>query len=212
MLKKLLGVIIALAVVFLGSSFYVVYSGNQDLIEYTDDSKFDCILVLGCGIYADGTPTPMLRDRLDKGAELYKEGRAPKLLLSGDDGQIEYNEVEAMKNYVLSLGIPEEDIFLDHAGFSTYESMFRAKAIFDAKDVLVVTQKYHEFRALYIGKALGINTKGIPALETSYRGASMRELREVIARSKDFFKCILKPNPTYLGDKIDLKGDGRVSW
>ena len=212
MIKRFLIVLLILLIGFFAMSFYVVFSGSSEIIDTPEKDSYDCILVLGCGVYADGTPTPMLRDRLDKGVELYKAGYAPKLLLSGDNGQVEYNEVEAMKNYVLSLNVPEEDIFLDHAGFSTYESMFRAGAIFDANDVLVVTQKYHEFRALHIGKALGMNVKGISASEISYAGASLREAREVVARAKDFIKCIYKPDPTYLGDKIDLKGDGRVTW
>ncbi len=172
----------------------------------------DCILVLGAGVYADGTPTPMLRDRLDRGIELYRLGASGKILLTGDNGQVEYNEVEAMKNYVLAAGVPAEDVFLDHAGFSTYESMFRAGAVFNVRSAIVVTQRYHEYRALYIGKRLGLDVAGVAAADIGYSGDAFRGVREILARDKDFLQCIFKPDPTFLGDVIDIHGDGHASW
>ena len=186
--------------------------GQEEMIFEDQSNLADCILVLGAGIYADGTPSTMLRDRLDRGIQLYELGLAPKLLLSGDNGQEYYNEVEAMRKYVVSSGVPAEDIFLDHAGFSTYDSLHRAKSIFEAKKVIVVTQLYHEFRAIYIGKKMGLDVIGVHAERISYSGDVAREIREVIARNKDFLKCIIKPSPTFLGDTIDLKGDGQITW
>lgn len=171
----------------------------------------DCILVLGAGLKADGTPNLMLRDRLDKGISLYKAGAAPKLLLSGDNGQEQYDEVNAMKAYALQKGVPKEDIFLDHAGFSTYESMFRAKEIFRVKTVIVVTQKYHQYRALYTARGFRLTAYGVSAEQKDYVGQKYRELREVLARNKDFLKMIVKPNPTYLGDSIPINGSGLAS-
>lgn len=223
--------LIVLLILVFGIHGFVVFSGGKLLNNqvsqaldgkgYTeadikslmkDNENADCILVLGAGVYSDGTPTPMLKDRLDRGIQLYKLKLAPKILLSGDNGQVEYNEVAVMLSYALEQGIPEEDIFLDHAGFSTYESMYRAKAIFNMKKALVVTQKYHEFRALYIGKRLGLDVIGISANDTSYSGNVYREIREVLAREKDFFQCIFKPEPTYLGDTIDINGNGQITW
>lgn len=223
--------LIVLLILVFGIHGFVVFSGGKLLNNqvsqaldgkgYTeadikslmkDNENADCILVLGAGVYSDGTPTPMLKDRLDRGIQLYKLKLAPKILLSGDNGQVEYNEVAVMLSYALEQGIPEEDIFLDHAGFSTYESMYRAKAIFNVKKALVVTQKYHEFRALYIGKRLGLDVIGISANDTSYSGNVYREIREVLAREKDFFQCIFKPEPTYLGDTIDINGNGQITW
>lgn len=223
--------LIVLLILVFGIHGFVVFSGGKLLNNqvsqaldgkgYTeadikslmkDHENADCILVLGAGVYSDGTPTPMLKDRLDRGIQLYKLKLAPKILLSGDNGQVEYNEVAVMLSYALEQGIPEEDIFLDHAGFSTYESMYRAKAIFNVKKALVVTQKYHEFRALYIGKRLGLDVIGISANDTSYSGNIYREIREVLAREKDFFQCIFKPEPTYLGDTIDINGNGQITW
>ena len=171
----------------------------------------DCILVLGAGLKADGTPNFMLQDRLDKGIELYKAGAAPKLLLSGDNGQVEYDEVNAMKKYALDAGVPAEDVFLDHAGFSTYESMYRARDIFLVKKAIIVTQKYHQYRSLYIAKGLGIEGYGIIAEPRTYGGQLKRDIREILARDKDFFMVILKPEPTYLGDTIPISGSGLPS-
>ena len=153
----------------------------------------------------------MLQDRLNKGIELYKAGAAPKLLLSGDNGQVEYDEVNAMKKYALDAGVPAEDVFLDHAGFSTYESMYRARDIFLVKKAIIVTQKYHQYRSLYIAKGLGIEGYGIIAEPRTYGGQLKRDIREILARDKDFFMVILKPEPTYLGDTIPISGSGLPS-
>ena len=171
----------------------------------------DCILVLGCAVWADNKPSPMLKNRLDTAIDLYKKGAAPKLLLSGDNSIREYSEPDCMYKYTLEQGVPEEDIFLDFAGFSTYESIYRAKAVFQVKSMIVVTQRYHLFRALWACDALGIRACGVGADQRKYAGRFNREAREVLARDKDFVKCIFKPEPTFLGDKIDISGDGKVT-
>lgn len=168
-----------------------------------------CILVLGAAVYADGTPCPMLKDRLDTGIALYKAKAAPKLLFSGDNGQVEYNEVEAMLSYAVDRGIPKKDIFLDHAGFSTYESVFRAKEVFQVNRMIVVTQTYHLFRALYGCGRMDIEALGAGSDQEAYAGKESRELREVLARDKDVVKWMFQPNPKYLGDPIPINGDGR---
>ena len=171
----------------------------------------DCILVLGAGLRPDGTPNLMLRDRVDKGIELYRAGAAPKLLLSGDNGQEQYDEVNAMKKYALDAGVPPEDIFLDHAGFSTYESMYRARDVFLVKKPIVITQKYHQYRALYTARGLGLEAYGVIAKPQAYAGQTQRELREVLARNKDFLQVIFKPRPTYLGEAVPISGSGLAS-
>lgn len=168
----------------------------------------DCILVLGCAVRPDGSPSPMLAERLQKGVELYENGAAPKLLLSGDNGQVEYNEVVAMGNYALEKGVPSYDIFLDYAGFSTYESVYRAKEIFQAKKILIVTQKYHLHRAIYIARALGLDAYGVSCDTQVYAGQTNRDIREILARNKDFLTSIFKPKPTYLGDPVPVSGPG----
>ncbi len=175
------------------------------------DLDADCIMVLGAGISDDETPTPMLKDRLDTGILLYELGVAPKILLTGDNGQVEHNEIHVMLNYVKKAGVPEEDIFCDHAGFSTYDSMYRAQSIFGVSSVIVVTQTYHEYRALYLGEKLGLSVKGVSADQTKYSGQAVREVREVLARVKDFFKAITKPEPELGGEEIPISGNGVVT-
>lgn len=173
--------------------------------------KADAILVLGCQVMEDGSLSLMLKDRLDKAVELYKEGIADKIIVSGDHGNKEYDEVNAMKSYLMENEIPSKNIFMDHAGFSTYESLYRAQYIFEVEKLVVVTQEYHLYRAVYIGNKLGIETYGVPAAKTLYYGQTSREIREILARNKDFVKCIFKLKPTYLGKSIPVSGNGDLT-
>lgn len=177
----------------------------------TDLKDIDCIIVLGCQVKADGTPSHMLSDRLDRSIELYNLGVAPKIIMSGDHGRAEYDEVNTMKQYAVDTGIPSSDVFMDHAGFSTYETMYRAKEIFGVKKAVIVTQKYHLYRALYIAKQLGIEAYGVSADYRTYFGQFKREIREVLARCKDFVTTIYLPEPTYGGEPIPISGDGNFT-
>ena len=168
----------------------------------------DCIIVLGCQVRDDGSLSDMLHDRLARGVEVYHAGAAPKLLMSGDHGQDDYDEVGAMKQFAMENGVASADVFKDHAGFSTYETMYRAKEIFQAKKVVIVTQEYHLYRAVYIAEQLGLEAYGVSADLRSYRGQTQRDIREVLARCKDYVMCIFKPEPTYLGDAIPVSGNG----
>lgn len=182
---------------------------TEENITELKAARPDCIMVLGASVHADGTPSPMLADRLDLGIALYQAGVAPKLLLTGDNGQVEYNEVAAMLEYVTAAGVPAEDVFLDHAGFSTYDSVYRAQAVFGVNRMVAVTQKYHLYRTLYGCRAKGLQAVGAAADQERYTGQWMRDLREVLARDKDVVKWRLQPDPTYLGDAIPIAGDGR---
>lgn len=170
----------------------------------------DCIMVLGCGVY-DDRPTPLLADRLQRGVELYQAGASPKLLMTGDHGRIDYDEVNIMKGYALDAGIKTEDVFMDHAGFSTYESMCRAKEVFGVKKMIIVTQGYHLSRAVYIARMLGIEAYGVASDYRSFGGQFYRDCREVLARVKDLFVGIVQPAPTYLGEMIPISGDGTLT-
>ncbi len=182
----------------------------RTVTDSLDDKGYDCIIVLGCGVWGD-TPTMLLSDRLDAAIELYKAGVAPKLLMSGDHGRRDYDEVNVMRQYALDSGVPSEDIFMDHAGFSTYETMYRAKDIFGITKAVVVTQEYHLYRALYDASAFDIETVGAVATGHIFAGQTRWEIREALARVKDLIWCILKPEPTYRGDKIDIRGNGIVT-
>lgn len=176
--------------------------------EAAELSDVDCIIVLGCQVRADGSLSDMLHDRLARGVEVYQAGAASKLLMSGDHGRTNYDEVGAMKRFAINNGISSENVFMDHAGFSTYETMYRAKEIFQAKKVVIVTQEYHLYRALYIAKQLGMDAYGVSADLRTYSGQTKRDVREVLARCKDFGMCIFKPEPTYLGEAIPVSGNG----
>lgn len=220
MKKRIRTVIITLALLaafcaaaVFGLDFYVKNSVKDRIItaeEAAELSGTDCAVVLGAGV-RNGKPTPMLRDRILTGVSLYECGAVPKIIMSGDHGRADYDEVNVMKKLAMEKGIPDSDIFMDHAGFSTYETLYRAKKVFEADKVIIVTQKYHLYRALYIAEKLGIEAYGVPADLDDYAGQFKRDIREIAARVKDFAVCIIKPEPTYLGDTIPVSGDGSLT-
>ncbi len=207
----LLGLGAFLLLAALAVSGYVVLREKGKILSPEDAAELedaDCILVLGCGLRPGGELSPMLLDRVRRSEELYRVGAAPKLLMSGDHGSNDHNEVGAMKKHAASEGIPEEDIFMDHAGFSTYESMVRAASVFGVKKMIIVTQKYHLYRALYCAEKCGIEAYGVASDYRPYTRAVYREVREVAARSKDLLWCLLKVRPSYEGESVDITGSG----
>lgn len=205
--------IVLIAILALSINFYVKSSTNSAI--YTADSvisgEYNCILILGCGILANGEPTAMLTDRLLCGIDLYQRGLAPKIIVFGDHGTIDYDEVNTMKNFCIAHGVPDSDIFMDHAGFSTYESLYRARDIFQADHIIIVSQTYHLYRAVYLAQALNLDAIGVSSDLRNYRGQAYREFREILARNKDFVYAIFKPLPTYLGEVIPVNGDGNLT-
>ena len=213
MMTYIIIILIIMILIVFAINLYVKQSTKKQIIENNDYSglkDIDCIIILGAGIWGD-KPSPMLEDRLLEGISLYENNVSSKIIMSGDHGKEDYDEVNIMKNFAIEKGVPSENIFMDHAGFSSYESIYRAKEIFKAKKVVIVTQKYHLYRALYIANKLGLDAYGVGADPRQYVGAMYRELREILARNKDFVKCIFKPEPTYLGDTIPVSGDGDVT-
>lgn len=197
-----------------GISFYVKSSVRKRLISREEASSLedaDCILILGCLVRENGEMSMMLKDRMDEGIALYHAGAAGKIIVSGDHGRTDYDEVNRMKEYAIENGVPAEDVFMDHAGFSTYESMYRARDIFGVKRLIVVTQKYHLYRAVYNARALGMDAFGVPSDPRRYGGQLYRDLREVLAQDKDFLYCLVQPKPTYLGEAIPVQGNGNLT-
>lgn len=208
-----LGIIVFGVIVFLGINFYMIQVTKPYIIN-PDESNVEtqAALVLGARVYSDGRLSDMLEDRMVAGLKAYNNNLSDKLLVSGDHGQVEYNEVKAMRQYALDEGVPSEDIFMDHAGFSTYDSVLRASKVFNAKSLIIVTQKYHLTRALYIARKNGIEAYGIVADRYIYPKMPYFQFRESLARIKDFINVhILKPDPTYLGEMIPISGDGNVT-
>ena len=216
-MKKIINwtlITLAICIIIICSlSLYVKLSTKNQILELEELKKIediDCILVLGAGIWND-KPSPMLRDRLLTSIELYENKISNKIIMSGDHGKKEYNEVQVMKDYLTEKNIPSENIFMDHAGFSTYDSVYRAKEIFKAKKIIIVTQEYHLYRALYIANQLGLTAYGYSANIKEYSGQIKRELREILARDKDLVKSIIKPKSTYLGEPIPVSGNGDIT-
>ena len=202
----------------LGVDAYTVLSTRDRILTIDEAAELDdvdCIIVLGCKVQSDGSPSHMLNDRLEVGVDVYYglsgNGKGSKLLMSGDHGTEEYNEVYTMKQFAIAEGVESSEIFMDHAGFSTYESIYRAKEIFGADKIIIVTQKYHLYRALHIADALGVEAYGVSADLRTYTGQLKFSAREILARNKDFITAIFKPEPTYLGDKISLDDSGDVT-
>ena len=210
-LLLVIGLVIILGTVCI--NLHVKSFVKNEILTVSDvsDIRADCIMVLGAGLWNSTTPSPMLGDRLRRGVELYELGVAPKMIMSGDHGQRNYDEVSVMRNFAINKGVPSSDIFMDHAGFSTYESMYRAKYIFGAKSIVIVTQGFHIERALYIAEKLGLEAYGVTSDLQDYGGIAYNQARDVLARVKDFFMVIFKPKPTYLGDKISLLGNGEIT-
>ena len=215
LIKKLTAAVLAIAaicaVLVFGIDFYVKQKAKPYILTPEEAGEgYDCVLVLGCGVWGD-PPSHMLEDRLLEGISLCQSGASKKLLMSGDHGRKGYDEVNVMKKFAVDRGIPSEDVFMDHAGFSTYESMYRAKEIFKAEKILIVTQDYHLYRAIYDARALGLEAYGVASNPRSYGGQLYRDIREILARNKDFIYSIIKPEPTYLGEAIPVQGNGNLT-
>ena len=164
-----------------------ITEGNK---EYSITKKYDAIVVLGAGLRPDGTPSNMLEDRLKGAIELYKKGIAPKIIVSGDCSGEHYDEVSAMKKFCIDNGVLEADILRDDKGFSTYETMDNVVRGMGYKNIIVVTQKYHIYRSVYLARRMGAEADGF---STDYReyifwAQRKRDVREFAARIKDFFK------------------------
>lgn len=206
--------VIAGVVAVAGINIFVLATTAGRILSVEEAGKkddIDCIIILGAGVRADGTPSLMLKDRLEKTIELFNSGVSKTIIVSGDHRTNDYDEVNTMKNYLIDAGIPSECIFMDHCGLSTYESMYRAKNIFDVENAIIVTQKYHMYRAIFVAKSFDIDAYGVCAKEVSYSGQTKRSIREVLARIKDVGYCITKPEATVTGDKISLKESGDIT-
>lgn len=204
---------ILILVTMLSINLYVTGSVINKILaeEKATSLNADCILVLGAGVLNNKNPSLMLEDRLLQGIRLYQNGASDRLLMSGDHGRNDYDEVKVMKQFAIDRGVTSEHIFMDHAGFSTYESLYRARDVFKAKKIIIVTQKYHLYRALYIADKLGIEAYGVASNPRKYAGQPIRDAREILARVKDFFNVIIKPEPTFLGKQISLRGNGNLT-
>ncbi len=209
-LFRILSITLLIAFSFvLYSNLAVKSKGYKGMYSVEGNVSGDAAVILGAKILKNGFPSQVLADRLDAGIELYKSGKVKKLLMTGDHGQVTYDEVNGMRRYAISKGVPEQDIFMDHAGFSTYDSMYRARDIFLIKKAVIVTQEFHLPRALYIARSLGLEVDGVIADKREYVGESYLNFREVFARTKAVAQVAISMKPKYLGPAISISGDGR---
>ncbi len=190
-----------LAAIVLGilgaTNTWVIARGSGQMVEAASVRHAPWALVFGAGVHSNGTVSQVLADRLDTAIDLYVAGKVDRLLLSGDHGTPEYDEVDAMRVYVSSRGVPDRAIALDHAGFDTYSSVVRAHRVFGVDRAVLVSQSYHLPRALYIARAEGIDAQGVPADKRSYRGMLWFQLREVLSRSKAFVDVLIHRSPRF---------------
>ena len=217
--KKIKKIVVALLTlvllctsVYIAINVYIISYASKYIItlDECNNISVDCTMVLGAGLFGD-YPSHMLQERLNIGISVYNTNCTDRLLMSGDHGTVEYDEVNAMKDYAIEAGAIPDQVFMDHAGFSTYESMYRARDVFDVDSMIIVTQKYHLYRAVYNARKLGIEAYGIAAdgqFNYSLPMDIYNNFRESLARCKDFVYCIYKPQPTYLGEVIPISASG----
>jgi len=207
--------IAAAMLLFAAVNIYVISYASKYIITEEQAAELcdvDCITVLGAHVKPDGSPSYMLSSRLDTAISLYEKGVSSKMLMTGDHGRHEYDEVNNMMDYAISnCDIPKENVFLDHAGFSTYESAYRAKAVFEVERSVFVTQKYHLYRAVYNARKNGIEAYGVACDDYEWPGMMYYKFRESLAVFKDFFGCLFDVRPTYLGEAIPVSGTSEAS-
>lgn len=212
--KMVFYMILALLIISIISVFIIDYivekTGRKHLVTIAGaTSGYDCIIVPGAMVYGNSTPSAMLADRLDVALKIYNLKLVNKIIVSGDHGTKEYDEVNTMRTYLISRGVASEDVFMDHAGFDTYQTIFRARDVFKVRKALITTQGYHLYRALYIGEKLGVEMYGIDSALRDYNNTFKNRFREYFARTKAFIECeITKPEPEFMGEIIPIDGDG----
>ena len=196
--------------IFLGINILIL-DFSKDIKDLDEINNTEVGLVLGASVCGNNL-SDIYRDRLDAALILYNSGRINKILVSGDHGTLNYDEVNTAKEYLLENGVLEEDIFLDHAGFDTYDSVYRAKEIFGIQKLIIVSQNFHLGRALYIASNLGVEAQGFSADLHKYIDEVKNNFREFFARLKAFFDVNFNSLPKFLGPSININGDGRQSW
>lgn len=198
-------------VVLVACIFLVIKIETYQYISTEEQSlpKSQTALVLGAGLLTNGKLSPIFKDRIDTAIVLYKAKKVETILVSGDDGTTDYNEVNPAREYLLTQGVLARDIFLDHAGFDTYSSMYRASIVFQVKSAIIVTQSFHLPRSVFIARKLGIKAYGTPADQHPYRFKN--NIREVLANVKAFMDILRNRTPKYLGEEIPITGKGYKS-
>ena len=191
-------ILLTIFVYAMGINYYVKCTVMDRIKDIDEIKDVDTIIVLGAKVHNDGRLSLMLKDRLDKTIEVYNKLDIKKVIVSGDSEHKDYDETTKMKEYLINNRIPEEDIVVDVYGLSTYDSIYRLKNVYNIDKVVIITQNYHLYRSLYIANSLGIDAYGIPSSGEDYFGQTTRELREILARNKDFLTSLFNVKSKYL--------------
>ena len=215
---RVLLAVCALAVLIVGVANVVTVATTRDRVVTVEGAATvlagdaaDAVVVLGASVYADGTPSDILADRLEVACDLYKSGAARAIIVSGDNRTSHYNESDAMKAYCGELGVPGEDVYVDHAGNTTYESMWRARHVFGADRIIVATQAYHLYRAMFAADCLGMQAWGVPCDKGAYDNPRAYSVREVLARTKDIYAALLRLPVDTAGEAVSLNDSGDLT-
>lgn len=215
---RVLLAVCALAVLIVGVANVVTVATTRDRVVTVEGAAralagdaADAVVVLGASVYADGTPSDILADRLEVACDLCKSGAARAIIVSGDNRTSHYNESDAMKAYCVELGVPSEDVYVDHAGNTTYESMWRARHVFGADRIIVATQAYHLYRAMFAADCLGMQVWGVPCDKGAYDNQRAYSIREVLARTKDFYAALLRLPVDTAGEAVSLNDSGDLT-
>lgn len=194
-----------------GINAWILSSGRSMIVDASEARHAQAAMVLGA-LVSDDMPSTVLADRLEAAFALYRDGKVDKLLLTGDHGRTDYDEVNVMRTFMLRKGARPEDIFMDHAGFTTYNSMYRARDVFEVRSMIVVTQAFHLPRALWIARRLGLDVQGVVADRRLYADRVSDRVRECGARVKAFASVTFQAKPVFLGPVIPITGDGHATW
>ncbi len=215
MFKKIINFLWRLVRILAFIVFVVLFLPKLIVVVYTSIYTFTVgnvpadrvAIVFGAGLRYDGTPTAILQDRVQTAVQLYEKGKVSKILMSGDNSFVDYNEPEAMRQYALSLGVPDEDIVLDYAGRRTYDTCYRASAIFQVQSAILVTQSFHLPRALFLCNSFGVKSNGVAANNIYFRKISrlIWNARELFATTQAVWDVyVAKPLPI-LGEPEPIK-------
>lgn len=213
----LLAVIVAAALAVAVANVVTVATTRERVVTVDGATRVlsadpaDAVVVLGASVYPDGTPSDILADRLEVACDLYKAGAARAIIVSGDNRTSHYNESDAMKAYCVALGVPSEDVYVDHAGNTTYESMWRARHVFGAERIIVATQAYHLYRAMFAADCFGMETWGVACDKGAYDNQQRYSIREVLARTKDFYAALLRLPVATSGETVSLDASGDLT-
>lgn len=211
--KRIFIIVVFFIIAVAGINFYIIYTTKRHIKnEFNELENAYTVIVLGAKVYSNGNLSNYLKDRVENAYELYTKGKVKRFLLSGDHGTKEYDEVNAMKNYLNQKGVPNSDIFLDHAGFNTYNSIVRAKEVFEVNSCIIVSQDYHLPRAVYIANKVGLNAQAYASSSNYLTANKFNKKREIIARAKSFFEVLFNIKPKYLGKKHPITGNSATTF